>query len=152
MHIKTYKIITSLRLIALCGASVFIMAFILLPTNASAITTLPPPTIAAAQSSGGDVCGEGSGGVKTSINIGCAGKGSPLLDALFAIIRFLSNGAGLVLIGSLVYGGIQYSASKGDPQASAAAQNRIKSVFFALILFIFSYAILNYLVPGELLK
>jgi hypothetical protein len=97
-------------------------------------------------------CGEGDGAVKTSINIGCTAKGNPIMDFSFAVIRFLSNGAGLVLIASLVYGGLQYTMSRGDPQATAAALNRIKSVGGALFLFIFAYAILNYLIPGLVLK
>lgn len=90
--------------------------------------------------------------IATSINIGCKGQGNAIMDLMFAIIRFLSNGAGLVIIGSLVLGGIQYTISRGDPQGTATAINRIRSVMFALLLFIFSYAILNYLIPGQLLK
>ena len=74
------------------------------------------------------------------------------MDVIFAIIRFLSAGAGLVIVGSLVWGGIQYSLSRGDPQATAAAVNRIKSVLVALFIFIFAYAILNYLIPGQVLQ
>jgi hypothetical protein len=99
-----------------------------------------------------DQCGDGKNKVNTSINIGCVGKGNPITDLTFAIIRFLSNGAALVLVGSLVYGGIQYTLSRGDPQATAQAMNRIKSVAGALLLFIFAYAILNYIIPGQILK
>ena len=71
---------------------------------------------------------------------------------MFAIIRFLSNGVGLFLIGSLVVGGIQYTTSRDDPQGVAAAQNRIRGVLVSLLLYIFAYALLNYLVPGAVLK
>jgi hypothetical protein len=99
-----------------------------------------------------DQCGDGNNKVNTSINIGCVGKGNPITDLTFAIIRFLSNGAALALVGSLVYGGIQFTLSRGDPQATAQALNRIKSVAGALLLFIFAYAILNYIIPGQILK
>lgn len=99
-----------------------------------------------------DTCGSGENAVKTSIDIGCVQKGNAVLDATFAIVRFLSNGVGLVLIGSLVYAGIQFSLSRSNPQANAAAQNRIKSVILALFIYIFAYALLNYLVPGKLLR
>ena len=99
-----------------------------------------------------DICGGDESATKVSINIGCVGKGNSILDATFAIIRFMSTGVGLVLIGSLVYGGIQYSASRGDPQATAQAITRIRSVLSALLIFIFAYAILNYLIPGNILK
>ncbi len=99
-----------------------------------------------------NTCGGDDSAVKTSINIGCKGKGNGVLDFTFAMIRFLSNGVGLVLIGSLIYGGIQFSLSRGNPQANAAAQNRIKSVIVAMFVFLFAYALLNYLVPGKILQ
>jgi hypothetical protein len=89
--------------------------------------------------------------VKTSINIGCKGKGNPIADAIFAIIRILSDGVGIVIVGSLVYGGIQYSGSRGDPQSVALAVNRLRSTVFALLIFIFGYAFLNYIIPAGFL-
>lgn len=102
-------------------------------------------------------CGgmDASGGdnrIKLSIDIGCKGIGNPILDALFAIIRFLTLGVGLVLIGSMIVAGIQYTASRGDPQATAKAIGRMTSNVTALLLFIFTYAILNWVVPAGLLK
>ncbi len=102
----------------------------------------------------GNTCGGGSGesSVKTTIDLGCTGKGNPILDMLFAFIRFLSIGAGLVIIASLVYAGIQYTGSRGDPNANKLAVKRIQANVAALLVFIFAYAILNYLLPGQVLK
>jgi len=99
-------------------------------------------------------CGGGAGetSVTTSIDIGCRGIGNPIADAAFAIIRFLSDGVGLVIIASLIWGGIQYSASRGDPQATASAIDRLRANIVALLIFIFSYAILNYIIPAGFLK
>ena len=74
------------------------------------------------------------------------------MDLVFAFIRFLSNGVGLVLVASLIYGGIQYTMARADPQAMNIALTRIRSVFGALLLYVFAYAILNYLIPGQVLK
>ncbi|HEX7633401.1 MAG TPA: hypothetical protein VF401_03680 [Candidatus Saccharimonadales bacterium] len=90
--------------------------------------------------------------ISTAINFGCSHQGPAMLDLAFAVIRFLSNGAGLVLIGSLVWGGLQYTLSRGDPQSTAMAVNRLRSVVFALVIFLFAYAILNYLIPGQILN
>lgn len=90
--------------------------------------------------------------VTTSIDIGCRHKGNPILDMVFAIIRLLSIGVGLVVIGSIIMAGIQYTTSKGDPQATAKALNRVYSTFGALLLFIFAYAILNWLIPAGILQ
>ncbi|HTB48581.1 MAG TPA: hypothetical protein VK712_00700 [Verrucomicrobiae bacterium] len=96
-------------------------------------------------------CGGGSEAVQVSIDIGCKGEGNPIADATFAIIRILSDGVGLVIVGSIVVGGIQYSASRGDPQATALAIGRIRSTLIALLIYIFGYAILNYIIPAGFL-
>lgn len=100
----------------------------------------------------GNQCGSGNNAYTPVIDIGCKGKGNPIMDALFGIIRFLSIGVGLVVVGSIIMGGIQYTASRGDPQATAMAINRIRSSLFALVIYIFAYAILNYIIPGGVLK
>jgi hypothetical protein len=101
----------------------------------------------------GDVCGGGRGesGIKTSIDIGCVGKGNPIADMTFAFIRVLSVGVGLVVVGSIIVAGIQYTTSRGDPKATAAAETRIKSSVVALLIYIFGYAILNYIIPAGFL-
>lgn len=129
-----------------------VLSFGSIALSTASASVAAPSTIVAAGIPTADTCGGGDTAVKTSIDIGCKGKGNGILDATFAIIRFLSNGVGLVLIGSLVWGGIQFSMSRSNPQAVSAAQNRIKSTLGALVIFIFTYAILNYLVPGNLLK
>jgi hypothetical protein len=101
---------------------------------------------------GADNATNGTKAVRTSIDIGCKGVGNPIADAAFAVIRFLSNGVGLVVIASIIWGGIQYTTSRGDPQATAKAVGRIRSSLIALLIFIFSYALLNYIVPGVFLQ
>jgi hypothetical protein len=97
-------------------------------------------------------CGTGQDAVSTTIDIGCKGEGNPIVDAAFAIIRLLSDGVGLVVIGSIILGGIQYSASGGDPQATSKAIHRIRESLIALLIFIFGYAILNYVIPAGFLQ
>ena len=108
----------------------------------------------------GDVCGGNvnRGGktheyaaVHTDINFGCKGKGNAIMDLTFAIVRFLSTGVGFVLVASMIWAGIQYTSSRGDPQATAKAIQRIRANVIALLLFIFAYAILNFVVPGAVL-
>jgi hypothetical protein len=94
-------------------------------------------------------CGSGDSQTQTSIDIGCQGKGNAITDATFAIIRFLTNGVGVVLVASMVYAGIQYSSARGEPGVTAQAIARIRSNVVALLLFIFAYALLNYIIPGQ---
>jgi hypothetical protein len=66
------------------------------------------------------------------------------------LINFLSALVGVAVVISIVIGGIQYSSAGGDPSKVSAARNRIRNAILALILFIFLYAMLNFLVPGGL--
>lgn len=98
-------------------------------------------------------CGKGDNAYMPSIDLGCKAQGDgPILDLLFATVRFLSYGIGLVIVGSLTYAGIQYIGSRGDPNATALAMKRVQSNVTALLLFLFAYAIVNYIVPGALLS
>lgn len=97
-------------------------------------------------------CGEGKNAVKVAVDVGCVGKGNPIADMSFALIRFLSAGAGVVIIGSIIYAGIQYTMSYGDPQKVSESKNRIMNSLIALLLFIFAYAILGFVIPGQFLK
>jgi hypothetical protein len=90
--------------------------------------------------------------INTNIDLGCKGQGEPIMDLLFALIRFVSYGVGLVIVGSLTFAGIQYIGSRGDPSANAMAIKRITANVTALLLFAFAYAIINYIVPGQVLK
>ena len=47
----------------------------------------------------------------------------------------------------MVYAGIQYIGSRGDPNAHAQAIKRVQSNVAALFLSILGYAIFNYLIP-----
>ena len=101
-------------------------------------------------------CGKGTKQVRISFDIGCLGNAydggelNPVLDMLFALLRFVSAGVGLIVIGSIIWAGIQYSTSRGNPQSTEAAIKRVTNAVIALLLYLFSFAILNFLVPGGL--
>lgn len=67
-------------------------------------------------------------------------------------INVLSVIVGLVAAGSLVLGGIQYTASSGDPQKTSAAKTRITNTLLAFVAYAFLYAFLNFLIPGGLFR
>lgn len=148
-------IIASLKKLLFCTLLVSAMLFIFtskisaLPINQ--LNVLSPTNIVAITS-----CGDGKSGngpkYTPSFDINCSGHGNAIMDATFGIIKFLSNGVGIIISASLIYAGIQYIVSTGDPQATALAVKRMRSNVTALILFIFAYAILNYLIPGAILS
>ncbi len=100
----------------------------------------------------GPYCGSGSNRVYTSIDLGCSHVGGPVTDLVFAIIRLLSDGVGIVVVASMIVAGIQYTVSQDDPQAKKNAMGRIQSSLLALVIFIFAYAILNYVIPQGFFK
>ncbi len=55
---------------------------------------------------------------------------------------------GLIAVISLILGGIQYSASAGDPQKAGQAKDRISKTIFAIFAYFFLYAFLQFIVPG----
>lgn len=72
----------------------------------------------------------------------------PVPESLISIINFLAFGIGIVVVGLIVFGGIQYITSGGVPQKVEAARSRITNAIIALVLYIFMFAILQWLIPG----
>jgi hypothetical protein len=97
------------------------------------------------------VCGKGKQHVHTKLEFGCKRQNTnPIIDLAYALIRFLSYGVGIVVVASVVFGGIQYTTAEGNPEKSAQAKGRIQTSIMALILYLFIFAIVQYLVPGGL--
>ena len=63
-------------------------------------------------------------------------------------INLFSLSFGLIATISIILGGMQYSASAGDPQKAAAAKSRISNTIIALFAYLFLYAFLQFLIPG----
>lgn len=94
---------------------------------------------------------------KTKFNFGCLGDKAtqpinPIQDLVFAFVRFLSTGVGIVIIIALIMAGIQYSASEGNPEASAKAKKRAQNALIGLLVYMFAWAILQFIIPGGVFK
>ncbi|MBP9761846.1 hypothetical protein KBD11_02130 [Candidatus Saccharibacteria bacterium] len=63
-------------------------------------------------------------------------------------IRLLSALAGLAVIIGIIVGGMQYSASGGDPQKAAAGKTKVVKSLYALVMFLFFFSIVQFLSPG----
>lgn len=66
-------------------------------------------------------------------------------------INILSALAGMVIIGSIIIAGYQYMTARDNSGQIQQARTRIIWAISAMILFIFMYALLNFLVPGGVL-
>lgn len=74
----------------------------------------------------------------------------PIPTTIIDIINFMSFGVGIIVVGLIVVGGFQYVTAGGNPQKIEAAKHRIIQAIVALVLFIFMYALLQWLIPGGL--
>ena len=67
------------------------------------------------------------------------------------LINAFSGLVGVVVVLSIVIGGIQYASAGDEPGKLQAARQRITKALIALLVFIFLYALLQYIVPGGVL-
>ncbi len=77
---------------------------------------------------------------------------SPVVAKLQTVIDFLSAGVGIIIVGVIVVGGIQYTIAGSSPQALTAARQRITNGLIALFAFLFIFAFLQWLIPGGIFK
>lgn len=95
--------------------------------------------------------------VKTKFNFGCLGKRGPsglgpIQDLVFALIRFASVGVGIAVVISIILAGLQYSTAEGNPETTQKAKTRITYSMIALLVYVFTFSILQFLIPGGLFK
>jgi hypothetical protein len=150
----------------------FLIASILF---AFAAVSLPIGTVSAAtrcndgtpipQTATGDArdafCAGSRGGVSSTDNFqgDCVtGEGESLskencgiVAYLVVFINILSAIVGIVVTIMIVWGGIQYSSSRDNPQQTQEAKTRIRNAIFALVFYLFIFAFLQWLVPGGVL-
>ncbi len=100
----------------------------------------------------------GSTGSRSSIQSDCNYDDSNELDGgckifsyLIDLINILTALVGVVVVIMIVIGGIQYSAARDNPQAIQAAKGKITNAVLALVVFIFTSAFLQWIVPGGVL-
>jgi len=73
---------------------------------------------------------------------------NPIVNDLQTVVNFLSAGVGIVVVGVIIVGGIQYITAGDNPQALTNAKQRIVNGLIAFMAFLLTFAFLNWLVPG----
>lgn len=81
------------------------------------------------------------------------GSGGSASDCLFAkyvnpTVRVLTAIAALAAVIGMIVGGLQYSASGGDPQKAAAGKGKVVKALYGLLAFLFLYSALQFFSPG----
>lgn len=74
-----------------------------------------------------------------------------IIGYIVVITNVLSALVGIVVVAMIITGGIQYSTAGSDSSKIQAAKQKITNAILALIIFIFSFAIIQWLIPGGLI-
>ena len=83
----------------------------------------------------------------TTISVNTCG----IFQWVIIITNTLSAMVGIVVVASIIAGGIQYSTAGEDPQKIQAAKTRITNALIALFVSIFMVVFLNWVVPSGVL-
>ncbi len=75
-------------------------------------------------------------------------KNNAIVKKLNEIVDFLSAGVALVIVGSIIFGGVQYAMAGGSPEAVGKAKERITNAVIALVVYIFIFSFLQWIIPG----
>jgi hypothetical protein len=71
---------------------------------------------------------------------------------LSGIIKFLTVGVGIAATGGVVYGGFLYLTARGNAGQTEKGVMTIINALIGVLLYALAFAIINYLVPGGVLK
>lgn len=80
----------------------------------------------------------------------CLNK-NPIIRRLNEIIKVLSGLVGVLVIGMIIVGGIQYAIAGDNAAGVTAAKHRIINALIALVVYIFMVAFLQWLIPGGII-
>ena len=111
------------------------------------VAALAPVAVAAAiaapaMAAGGlDQIGQGA-------NSANPGTGDNLNDLIGNIINTILYIVGLVTVAVIIYGGVRYTLSTGDPKKVTDAKNTIMYGIIGLVICILAYAIVNFVVDA----
>ena len=103
-------------------------------------------------------CGTDQVAVGVSINgNNCVDKGTTLetnviIVWLSNIIKFLTVGVGVAATGGVVYGGFLYLTAQGNAGKTQKGVATILNALIGVALYALAFAIINFLVPGGVLK
>jgi hypothetical protein len=73
---------------------------------------------------------------------------NPIIRDLNTIVDFLSGLVGIVVVGVIILGGIQYSMAGDSPDAVGKAKQRITNGLIALVGFLLIFSFLQWIIPG----
>lgn len=79
-------------------------------------------------------------------------QSNPIVGLLRTILQFMIGGIGIVLVGGLTVGGTVYMTARGNSQQVQKAETIIRNVIIGIALYVFAFAIINFIIPGGILR
>lgn len=77
---------------------------------------------------------------------------NPIFFYLKNVLIFLGGGIGLAVVGGIIYGAFLYITARANVAQTEKGQEVIINSVIALVLFIFMYAILQFVIPGGIFQ
>ena len=77
---------------------------------------------------------------------------NPIFFYLRNLIIFAAGGVGLAVLGGIIYGSYLYNTARANAAQTQQGQNVIINSVIGLLLFIFMFAILQFLIPGGIIR
>ncbi|MGH7196928.1 MAG: hypothetical protein ACREGJ_04160 [Candidatus Saccharimonadales bacterium] len=138
-------------------SSLTLTRFSLYALSATALLALlfavPKPAMAKC-SSGEQQVSIGFPGAKKRGDVYCVPVGNktvesnPIFIFLKGMLQFLAAGVGLAVVGGIIYGGFLYITARGNSGQTEKGRDVILNAVIGLLLFIFMFAIMNFIIPG----
>ena len=71
-----------------------------------------------------------------------------VVEVINPIVKVFGAIVGIVIVGTIIFGGIEYSIAGDNAESVTKAKKRITNGVIALAVFLFAFAFLQWLVPG----
>jgi len=115
----------------------------------AAVFFVAVPVYAQTSTSAGGTCGT----TKTQL-ISCSSTtGTGTIGSLISIaVSVMTILIGIVAVGSLAYAGIIYASARDSQERVSQARGIIRNVILGLLLYGFTIAIINWLIPGSVIS
>jgi uncharacterized membrane protein YraQ (UPF0718 family) len=113
----------------------------------TAVLADTPPCSENCASNGGP---SGSGAGPNAQQLSGSLKKNPVVRDLNDIVSFLGAGVGVIVVGTLILGGIQYSLAGDSADAVSKAKQRITNGLIALVAYLLIFGFLQWIIPGGL--
>lgn len=94
---------------------------------------------------GGQICGSSN---KDSKDL----ASNPIWTILVYVVKFLTVGVGVAAVGGVIYAAILYTSAADSSEQTKKAKTIIRDIFIGLIAYGGMFLLLNYLIPGGVLR